>query len=263
MSYKYKMNNFPHIIHQIWLQGQDNIPEKYHKNIEQNIKHQQSWEYILWDDIKIINLLRNQKEWIDTYYKLEYLHHKVDFARYIILYVYGGAYIDMDAKIIKPLDAITNQFNNYDLIISKVNSNILENYIHCGYNTCFNNGILIAKKNNIILKKMIESVINEPKCSNLSTKITCIQTITGPRKFTKIIHDNMNNKIKILDPEYLEPCVLDVCTVTNNTHIIHNHEGTWYSSNLRDLAVIYLQNKWSFYFCFLIILIIFIKYFYY
>lgn len=257
------MNKFPHIIHQIWLQGQDNIPEKYHKNIKESMKNQSSWEYILWDDLKIINLLRMQKEWIDTYYKLEYLHHKVDFARYIILYIYGGAYIDMDARIIKPLDKIINEYSSYDMIVSKVNSNILENYFHCGDNTCINNGIIIAKKNNIILKKIIDSVIKDPKCSTISTKITCIQNITGPSKFTKIIHENINNKVKILDSEYLEPCVLDVCDITKNTHVVHNHEGTWYSSNLRSMTVFYLQNKWSCYFCFLILILIIVKFYLY
>lgn len=257
------MHIFPHIIHQIWLQGVDNIPEKYYQNIAEIKKHQSKWEYILWDDIKIINLLRSNKEWLDTYYKLEYLHHKVDFARYIILYVYGGAYIDMDAKIIKPLDEIINKNSEYDLIVSKINSNILENYIHCGYNTCINNGIIIVKKHNIILKKLIESVVKQPICSSFSTKINCIQTITGPTKFTKIINENMNDKIKILDHEYLEPCVLDVCKITDKTYVVHNHAGTWFSDSLRKIAVLYLENKWIVYICLIIIFIILIKYFLY
>lgn len=256
------MDNFPHIIHQIWLQGKDNIPEKYQPNIEKILKNQSKWKYILWDDIMIINLLRKNKVWIDTYYKLEYLHHKVDFARYIILYIYGGAYIDMDAKIIKPLDEIINKNNEYELIVSMLNSNILENYIHCGYNQCLNNGIIITKKNNTIIKKMVDYIVQNPKCSSVSTKISCIQNITGPRRFTQIIYDNMNSKVKILEPEYLEPCTLGVCNITDKTHVIHDHEGTWYSQNLRTLAVFYLNNKWLVYICIIIILLVISKYFY-
>lgn len=254
------MDSFPKILHQIWLQGSGNIPEKYKENIQQNQKINPGWKYELWDDIKIINLLRENDEWINTYYQLEYLHHKVDFARYVILYKFGGAYVDMDAKIIKPLNNIINQFKDYDLIVSKVNSNMIENYFHCQHSTCINNGIIIAKPDNIIMKKLIDSISKNPKCDILSTKITCIQAITGPSKFTKIIYKNKNNKIKVLDPEYLEPCVLDICNVTNNTHVIHRHEGSWYSSTLRQLAVLYLKYKWLFYICIIIIICIVIIY---
>jgi mannosyltransferase OCH1-like enzyme len=252
------MNDFPRIIHQIWLQGYSNISEKYKGNMQQNRHLNPNWKYIFWDDTKIINLLREYDEWISTYYRLEYLHHKVDFARYIILYKFGGAYIDMDAIIIKPLDNIINRFGDYDLIVSKVNSNMIENYFHCRHPECINNGIIIAKPRNIVLEKMIKSIIKNPKCDSLSTKITCIQSVTGPSKFTKVIYKNINNKVKILDAEYLEPCVLDVCDVTDNTHVIHKHAGSWYSANLKYLVSLYLKNKWLVYICCLIIIIILI-----
>ena len=255
------MEPFPKIIHQIWLQGVENMPDKYKHNMEQNKKINSGWEYILWDDIKIINLLRENDKWINTYYILEYLHHKVDFARYIILYKFGGIYIDMDATTIKPINNIVNRFKQYDLIVSKVNSNILENYIHCRYATCINNGIIIAKKNNFVLNKMIESIIENPKCDTLSTKITCIQSITGPSKFTKIIYENNNSKIKILEPEFLEPCILDSCNVTNNTHTIHKHEGSWYSNNLRQLMSFYIKYKVLFYSSVIIVFILILVYF--
>ena len=254
------MESFPKIIHQIWLQGINHIPKEYKDNIKQNQQINPDWKYMLWDDIKIINLLRENKEWVNTYYQLEYLHHKVDFARYVILNRFGGAYIDMDARIIKPLNNIITHFKEYELIVSKVNSNMIENYFHCQHSICINNGIIISKPNNIVIRKLIDSIIKNPKCNFLSTKITCIQSITGPAKFTRIIFKNKNNKIKILDSEYLEPCVLDVCNVTDNTHVIHKHAGSWYSSTLRQLVIVYLRYKWLFYICAIIIIYIVIIY---
>lgn len=255
------MSDIPNIIHQIWLQGYDNLPEKYRDNVMRNKKIHPKWKYIIWDDIRIINLLRNNKEWIDTFYKLEYLHHKVDFARYIILYIYGGIYVDMDAVIIKPLDYLFSEYNDYDLIVSKLNSNKLENYLHCQHSECLNNGIIIAKKNNNELKIIIDTITNNPKCDTISTKLTCINNLTGPGKFTNVILNNNNTKIKILDSEYLEPCTFDICNITDKTYVVHKHDGSWYSGKLRKLFLFYFRNKVVIYIiCIIIIIVICIKY---
>lgn len=251
------MIEFPHIIHQIWLQGVKNLPENYKLNIEQNRKLHPKWEYIIWDDLSIIKLLRNKQEWIDAFYKLEYLHHKVDFARYVILYLYGGAYIDIDASTIKPLDPLLIEYNNYDLIVSKINSNIMENYLNCQHKECINNGIIITKPGNIEMKNLIDSIVNNPKCATLSTKISCIRDITGPTKFTSVMTTSSNaNKIKILESEYLEPCTFDKCDITNNTYVVHKHGGSWYPGWFRDLMVFYVNNKTWIYIIIIIIIII-------
>lgn len=257
------MNSFPNIIHQIWLQGENNIPNEFQINMEQNKKLHKTWTYILWDDIKIINLMRKDKTLIDTYYTLEYLHLKVDFARYVIIYIYGGVYIDMDAKCQKSLDPLLKQYEEYDLILSKVNCNLLECYINCRNKTCLNNGIIISKKNNIIMKKMIDYVLGHPHCSFLSTKITCIQNITGPKRLTDIVYKNINDKVKLLDYDYLEPCNIDKCNITENTYVVHKHNISWIPNFLKRIFKFYVHNKmliYSLIFTIFILLIIFIYY---
>jgi inositol phosphorylceramide mannosyltransferase catalytic subunit len=236
--------SIPKIIHQIWLQGKNQIPNKYIPYI--NTIHQyhpkQTWQYILWDDIMIIQLLRQNKVWIDTYYKLTYLHQKVDYARYIILFIYGGIYIDMDVIMIKPLDSLLYKLQDYDLVVSKINMNLFDNIINCGRNICINNGIIMAKPGALILAQIIDYINQHPNCSGF-IKFNCINNTTGPKVFTRIILDHLNNKIKILDSEYLEPQVFGTGRITNNTYAIHKHDGTWLSSWLRQLASFYVRNK--------------------
>jgi inositol phosphorylceramide mannosyltransferase catalytic subunit len=92
---------FEKIVHQIWLQGVENIPESYRRGLESINKYTPNWIHKIWDEIDILNLLRQYPEYLHVYYKLAYLHQKVDFSRYVILYVYGGIYIDMDVELIK------------------------------------------------------------------------------------------------------------------------------------------------------------------
>jgi len=246
------------IIHQIWLQGKDKIPDKFKKNIKKNITINFDWEYKLWDSKSITELIKFDKNINNTYHKLKYMHQKIDFAKYIILYIYGGIYIDMDAYTIKNLNILIQNYNNYDLIVSKLNCNILENYIHCSRKYCINNGVIYAKPKCSILLKMIQYIITNYKCSNNTNKISCIEQTTGPKKFTDIIMDNLNENVKILEPEYLEPCIFNNCNITDNTYVVHEHNGSWYPNWLKQIFIIYLNNKIICYVVFMFVIYFFI-----
>lgn len=242
-------------MHQIWFQGKNNIPDKFKYNIYLNTTIQTDWEYILWDDKLITKLMLSSAMLTKTYNELIYMHQKVDFAKYVILYYYGGIYIDMDAYSMKNLDMLINENIAYDLIVSKLKCNMFENYVHCSRDFCINNGIIYATPYNNILLKMIQYVINHHKCSKFTVKILCIEQTTGPKKFTDIIMENLDDKIKILEPEYFEPCILDICNITNNTYIAHVHNGSWYSDNLKSIFLLYLNNKLIVYVVFFIFII--------
>jgi mannosyltransferase OCH1-like enzyme len=250
----------PHI-HQIWLQGEDNIPEKFKSNITQIKNLHPTWQYTLWDDIQIIQLLRgmnskslfkvennkNPSSLIDIYYKMEHLHQKVDFARYVILYQFGGAYVDMDAKSIKPMDDLVEQSTNYEMLVSQLNLSTVENYITTGYKYSINNGVIIAKRKSSVLKSLIQKIINDYHCDIWSRKIKpiCINQTTGPKRFTQTIFENFSQyPIKILSHQYFEPCVFEDCDITENTYFIHQHERSWLSASLNKNLSDFYKNRY-------------------
>lgn len=257
---------FPKIIHQIWLQGELNIPEKFHANFNKNKsyckkeqrnkkdeKQNDSWKYILWDEIKILDLLQKfHKEAVKTYYSFDYLVQRVDYAKYVILYVYGGVYVDMDAEIIKPLDKLLHEYKQYDTLVSESKITTFERYVTCGNNRFVNNGVIVSKPNSPVMEDLIKKV--SPKGSSLQSKMYCILETTGPCFFTRIIYDNID-KVKILGYEYFEPCIKNQCNVTNNTYIIHRHESSWIPDSLKSLFVYYYANKMIVYALILIIII--------
>lgn len=237
------MDNFYNkIIHQIWIQGEEYIPIKYHEYIKEIKRLHPKWEYKFWDDRSIIDLLRKQdNKYIEAYYKLDYLHQKVDFARYVILYLFGGIYIDMDATTLKPIDDILD--TNYEMIVCKLNLNGFEKMI-CGSKNLVNNGTIISKKGSKVLLEIIDEVIDDPSCNSMSRsfKMICINDTTGPKRFSNIIDKN-KELVKILEYEYFEPCLANKCNVTDKTYIFHKQERSWISNWQNKCFELYSQNK--------------------
>lgn len=242
----------PKIIHQIWLQGSEFIPDKYKKNIDSVKKYHPNYKYIIWDEIKILELVKTNNNWIDIYYKFIYIHQKIDFAKYIILQKFGGIYIDIDVEIIKSFDSLIKQYDNYDVIISELTINEFESFIATGTSKGYNNGIILSKKDSIVMKNLIDIIIKEYNPSSFLPKVFLINNSTGPNIFTRVMNDNLQY-IKILEAEYLEPCLRDDCNITDNTIAIHKHNLTWMPDEFKNVIDLYLKNKIIFWIIILLI----------
>ncbi len=196
---------------------------------------------MLWDNDDILHILSKNNIWWTTYNNFLYMHQKIDYAKYIILYLYGGIYVDIDAKQLKSFDNLLDKYKNYDLIVSELNINYTLSYLYCQKDKCVNNGIIFSKPNTEIMKLIIDYINENYKC-NIMSKLFCILTTTGPIMFSKVIDSYKNkDKIMILKSEYLEPCILDSCNITDNTIIAHHHDGTWYSLITRNIIVIFID----------------------
>jgi hypothetical protein len=255
----------PKIIHQLWIQGESEVPNNLNANRIKIQKLHKNWKYVFWDEASIIALLQTTNiEWFHTYNKFIYLHQKVDYAKLIILCVYGGIFIDMDAYTIKPLDSLFEKYGNYDFIISYLKEiNAIANFMVCRrLGKCLNNGIFIGKPNSDILYYMISKISYD--CSILQPKISCISNTTGPVFFDKNIFNYINSsnnhksKIKILDNEYLEPCISTVCDVTDNTYIKHEHNLSWVNEPMKILFKLYFHNTLLIHFLFLFVFILYL-----
>ena len=261
-------NNFPKIIHQIWLQGYKNLSDDNKKKIEITKQLNSGWKYILWDEIKILELINGDKELIDKYYKFIYLHQKVDFSKFVVLYKFGGIYLDMDCNVVKNLDELVEKNSQYDMIISKLSDkvNAMINYVTCrSFDTCVNNGVIITKKSTDICNYLVKNFLSE--CGIVESKTICIQNTTGPVIFNKLINDYIKNinksKILILPHYYLEPCIGNECEINDNTYVIHKHELSWLGNNEIKIMNYYLQNQILINNIFLIIVVVIILIIYY
>lgn len=234
------------IVHQIWLQGDKNIPSELIKRRQTIINlHDSNWTYMLWDETVILLLLKGNNDALNVYYKFEYMHQRIDFAKYVILEAFGGVYIDMDVEMVGALDNLLNEYQDYDLIVSKIIiSNFIEQKIGCDNDMCLNNGIIIAQKHSDVLQLLIKNIINKYECNLFDIKINCINNTTGPKFITHfLINYKGPSKLLFLEPEYLEPCVGDICYKNEKTVAMHKHTLTWFNNRFKKLFKMYINNS--------------------
>lgn len=193
----------PRIIHQIWFQGIEKLPKKY-EYFQSTWKTQAEFEYKFWDEgsIKLLISSREEDEWKKTYESFNTMIQKIDFAKYIILYVYGGIYIDMDAIAVNDTSLI--EYFKKKFTVDKHNEE--REFIVFRHNspwvTIFANQCMGLKSftliNNAVIcsvptYKVIESVLNDScyATKQLKNKVfakhmQCLVT-TGPVVFTNSI----------------------------------------------------------------------------
>jgi len=104
-----KDNKVPKIIHKIWWQGLDGLPEKYKQPLESWRMINPEWLIVIWDEIAINTLIT---EFYPAYEKLVHSYgmmiQKIDAAKYFMLEKVGGCYSDMDQFCINPIESIVD-----------------------------------------------------------------------------------------------------------------------------------------------------------
>jgi mannosyltransferase OCH1-like enzyme len=108
----------------------------------------------------------------DCYNKLNIIVAKVDFWRYLILYKYGGVYLDMDSSINGSLDKLIKE-NDEAIITAENNPNMFVQWA------------LIFNKEHPILKKTIELIVENIKFNKYPNDI---HRMTGPSVFSEAIN---------------------------------------------------------------------------
>jgi len=106
----------PRILHHVWIQGYDAMPSEDRKNVDNLHRLNPGWKNIVWDDEMIQKLLQKYPEILNVYNNVQNLPEtdarinplasKSDIARWVILYEYGGCYMDADVVCITGLDEI-------------------------------------------------------------------------------------------------------------------------------------------------------------
>ena len=103
----------PKLIHNIWLEGYNNLPNEYKLNYINIKKINPDWEFMIWDDEMISKLLKRFPKINTIYKKIKNTDYEIKsyIARYIILKEYGGLYYDIEYNCNSSFD---NLFLNQD-----------------------------------------------------------------------------------------------------------------------------------------------------
>jgi hypothetical protein len=210
----------PKKIHQIWIQGYDNINNSAKNVIKENLKMNPEWEYKFYD-LEAIDKYIKEHESNYVYNAFKKINPKFgavisDFFRYIVMYHEGGIYLDIKSKITKPLDEWVHQnkllisfFGNLEeynqIIISKY-------YKNCDINfkSQVSQFAFIYPKNFPVLRQLIDYISNniykykdylflKLLLDYKTYNIYKIFTLSGPWLYSKFLGPFIcNNKDKII-----------------------------------------------------------------
>ena len=98
-------NCIPKIIHYCWFGGNP-LPELAQKCIESWKKYCPDYEIKRWDET---NFDLDCCDYVREAYQEKKWAFVSDYARFKILYEYGGVYFDTDVELIKPIDDIVEK----------------------------------------------------------------------------------------------------------------------------------------------------------
>ena len=214
----------PKIIHFIWWQGKDKIPIKFLHNIKSWKINNPNYKIIIWDESKILDLIKNKNYHLENLKKYKYMIQKIDYSKYLILYHYGGVYVDTDMYCNGNLD-------NF-LLNDKINVGYFP--IVRFYKT-INNGFIGVPKNNDTILNIINKC-NEVNYDFYFKELTILFT-TGPIFFDAHIKSEKNLNLLEQDIIY-EIDDTDINKYNDKGKLaIHLHEFSWINKNL-----IYLIN---------------------
>ncbi len=133
--------------------------------------------YTLYDNEKIVNLIKNNigEEALKAYKKINPYANKASFARYCIIFLKGGWYVDLSIKMSSQM--IGQKIHIPDEIDFLGFKDFGDGFIPSSLNYSIQNSIFYSKPNNKILQKAIEIVIENCKKENFGVSPICT---TGP-----------------------------------------------------------------------------------
>ena len=213
----------PKIIHQTW---------KTKKLLPEFIIWRDSWiklnpEFVFcfYTDRDINKFIRkNYPEYEELWNSLVNIE-KVDVFRYLILYKYGGVYVDMDCECLKPIGPLLDLFPN-SLITGYEYENpvqYLQWFIACpkGFKTIIE---LVNEVNYRSYFKYLKSFI--------CTENKLVYWFTGPEMYTEVLKCTKES-LAILNKGRLG--CYDTRLIDVNSYLIHHFVGSWKKTKCKSI----------------------------
>jgi mannosyltransferase OCH1-like enzyme len=141
------------------------------------------YNYLNDEDVDSFILKYFGKEWLDLLNKCPVKIMKIDTWKYMITYVYGGVYADIDYVCKSPINLWSDK--ERDLIIFQ-DDIFLE----------FTQSVFASKPENIILKETLDLIKNDLKKVITYGEVDFVGRFTGYRQFSSAIDNVLNLKNK-------------------------------------------------------------------
>lgn len=246
------LHSVPKIIHQTWKTKE--IPSHLRPMQESVIHNNPDFEYMFWTDEDIKRFITtNYPNILNFYNSYEYVIEQIDFARLLIVYHFGGIYIDLDTYCFKPLFSILDF--PVTMIKTDKNSQFEE------FNFVLTNAFFAAERKNdfiaFCLKKALEfKSQNIPLFRNMHPAHSKVLASAGPLLLTNAFFEYefpsfINFKTHHFffgtekDPQQAaKEKALDIFNCIKECHMVHVHESSWWKDSDGAAKVPELNKHW-------------------
>ena len=191
------------------------LTSEYLENQEDIAKLNPYWKLQLFDDQDIIDFIKTEfdVDILNTYLSInrEYGAARADLFRYLIIYRYGGLYLDIKSTTTKSLDTVIHPDDNFiasvwPLTINGIDTSKWGHHSELGF-TEYQNWFILSSPGNKILELVIENV-----CSNIANykaftngvgRLAVLRT-TGPIAYSKVVHHYVTSaQVRLISNEEL------------------------------------------------------------
>ena len=174
----------PKIIHQVW-EGRTEpcMPTRLQILARTWREQNPDWEYHLWNGEEMDELVEKHfPEYLSMYRSFPYNVQRWDTIRYMILYVYGGVYTDLDTECFKPINPLVEEIT---MGIGE-EPPVKENF------TCMGNAFMVSEKACSCWLTILEDI--QLNTSEKESSMMTIMDSTGPfmvdRLFERLRNEN-------------------------------------------------------------------------
>lgn len=219
----------PKVIHYCWF-GRNPLPPLAIKCIDSWKKYLPDYEIKEWNEDNFdVNII----PYTAQAYQAKKYAFVSDYARFWILYKYGGIYFDTDVEVIKPID---------DIVCNGAFMGIEKDY---KYGITVNPGLgLGIEANHSLFKEFLDtystkSFTDESGNMNMQTIVVYTTEILFKHGLSNVPDIQTIKGIKIYPSEYF--CPRNIVTkrfhITENTRTIHHYAASWCDKNWKKRII--------------------------
>lgn len=257
-------DKIPKICHQIWYDKRGSPsgvylgPKMYLEKIESFSRHNPEWQHYLWTDV-CIDILLHQPEHYKFLKLFRQLHHaiqKADFARLFILYLYGGIYVDLDFRTLKPIDQLIDRYQDEHRAIMFMQMTRKEAKSAWLVDCITNSSIIVKPRSEAILHIIFGYIGSAIWRFNPKTEVL---NLTGPLGLHKYLYGYPSRNKLPSDSDIVHPEIREV--LDEYFYIAPDQHSGW-SKDIIKAHVDYYVLRWAVIFLLIIIFWCAILFFY-
>lgn len=217
-------------LHQIWLQGKENLPKEYQKYSQKyrDLHSSNGWSYHLWDDKQIRDLINNYFPHISqTYDQYELWIMKVDLAKYAILAHEGGIIVDMDTDPKKSFEELLAYTQNKPTFIFQNHSTMFPYNLINSMRKTNNHFLYFPHPNHELARMLVNSSVCTRQRMPWDVRIYYVLGSIGPIYVLDIIKEYGEDKVNWIDSKVIETFFENKSHNSWNKHFYDSHDIFW------------------------------------